>query len=178
MNLFSLGLLSFVSSTIATGPVPVSKSGLAGVDGFTFYDPYCAHGCFRSFSPFMLSCTAMVSPGGHTTSTEAAHNLALCRSSNFPFLSSIAWCIHLYCPSNVRASTVEKFWETQITGDVKILPKWTYGETFANITTPPTEVADREELILNTTMLTTYVRCSSSQNLFREDQELLKQQLY
>lgn len=159
MKLFSLGLLFLVSSTTATGPVPVSRSGLAGVDGFTFYDPYCAHGCFRSFSPFVLECTSMVSPGGHTTGTEAARHLAQCRSSDFPFLSSIAWCIHLYCPSNVLASTIEEFWETEITGDIKIRPRWTYGETLANVTTPPTQVAKGKELILNTTMLTTYVRC-------------------
>ncbi|KEF58901.1 uncharacterized protein A1O9_03744 [Exophiala aquamarina CBS 119918] len=172
MKLFFLGLLVFVSSTVATGPVPVSRSGLAGVDGFTFYDPYCAHGCFRCFSSFKLSCTTIVSPGGHTTGTEAAHNLAVCRSSNFPYLSSIAWCIQLYCPSNVRASTVEKFWETQITGDVKILPKWTYGETLANITTPVTEVAEGKELILSTTMLTTHDSWKTTQDtliyFFRE----------
>lgn len=150
-------LLCLVLHAFATGPIPVSRSGLAGVDGFTFYDPYCAHGCFRSFSPFTLPCSTMVSAGGHTTNSEAAHHLALCRSSSFPYLSSIAWCIHLYCPDDIRASTIEKFWQTQITGDVNILPEWTYGKTLANITEPPSMVADviDKELVLNTTMLTT-----------------------
>lgn len=155
--LLTATLLCLVLRAFATGPIPVSRSGLAGVDGFTFYNPYCAHGCFRSFSPFILPCSTMVSAGGHTTNSEAAHHLALCRSTGFPYLSSIAWCIHLYCPNDVRASTIENFWQTQITGDVNILPEWTYDETMANITEPPSMVADvmDKELILNTTMLTT-----------------------
>lgn len=39
MIFFLLGMLSIVSSAAATGPVPVSRSGLAGINGFTFYDP-------------------------------------------------------------------------------------------------------------------------------------------
>jgi hypothetical protein len=156
MKLISLGLLSLVSSAAATGPVPVSRSGLAGINGFTFYDPYCAHGCFRSFSGFTLSCFTILSPGGHTTAESAAHNLALCRASDFPYLSSIAWCINLYCPNDVLASTIETFWETEITGDVKVLPEWSYGEVMANITQPPTMAAMGMDMVLNMTMLTTY----------------------
>lgn len=153
-------MLSLVSFTIATGPVPVSRSGLAGINGFTFYNPYCAHGCFRLFSPFTLPCSSTVSPGGHTTVDEAAHNLAVCRASNFPYLSSIAWCIHLYCADDVRASTIEIFWETEITGEINVRPQWSYGEVMANITHPPTIVATPTgmdaDMVLNMTMLTTY----------------------
>jgi hypothetical protein len=123
MKLFSLGLLSLVSSAAATGSVPVTRSGLAGINGFTFYNPYCAHGCFRSFSGFTLSCSTIVSPGGHTTAQSAAHNLAVCHASDFPYLSSIAWCIHLHCPNDALASTTETFRETETTGDVKVLPE-------------------------------------------------------
>ncbi|KAL1837984.1 hypothetical protein VTK73DRAFT_4491 [Phialemonium thermophilum] len=157
-----LSMVAWLAS--ATGPVPVTRSGLAGIAGFTFYDPYCGHGCFRSFSPYTLSCSSVVSAGGHTTADEAAHRLALCRASHFPYLSSIAWCMHLYCPKeSVRASRIETFWETEITGDIQVLPQWSYGEVLANITEPPTEVAppmgmpgtDRD-MVLNRTMLTTY----------------------
>lgn len=151
-----LCFLSILSYATAIGPVPVTHTGLAGIDGFTFYDPYCAHGCFRSFSPFKLQCSATVSPGGHTTADDAAHNLAVCRSSDFPFLSSIAWCIHSYCPGNVRASRIEKFWETEITGDSSVLPKWSYGEVLANITEPPTMMTMDMDMVLNMTMLTSY----------------------
>ncbi|KAK7042584.1 ferric reductase like transmembrane component-domain-containing protein [Favolaschia claudopus] len=154
MNLF-LSLLAFISVVTATGPVPISKSGLAGINGFYFYDPYCAHGCFRSFSPYTLSCSDTISAGGHITGDEAAHNLALCRASSFPYLSSIAWCIHLYCPDDTRASKIETFWETEITGDAKVLPIWSFGEVMANITVPPTVVAMGQDLVLNSTMLTT-----------------------
>ena len=158
MKLFSARLLGLVAIAAATGPVPVSRSGLAGINGFTFYDPYCAHGCFRSFAAFTLQCSTIVSPGGHTTANEAAYNLAMCRASNVPFLSSIAWCINLYCPEDVRASTIERFWETEITGDVAVPPMWSYGEVVANTTQPPTRVAlaTEKDMVLNMTMLTTY----------------------
>ncbi|KAK6974381.1 ferric reductase like transmembrane component-domain-containing protein [Favolaschia claudopus] len=132
MNLF-LSLLACISVVTAAGPVPISKSGLAGINGFYFYDP----------------------AGGHITGDEAAHNLALCRASSFPYLSSIAWCIHLYCPDDTRASKIETFWETEITGDAKVLPIWSFGEVMANITVPPNVVAMGQDLVLNSTMLTT-----------------------
>lgn len=156
MKFSLLCLLGILSSAIAIGPIPITRTGLAGLDGFTFYDPYCAHGCFRSFSPFKLQCSATISPGGHTTAGDAAHNLAVCRSSDFPFLSSVAWCIHLYCPDNVRASRIEKFWETALTGDSSVVPKWSYGEVLANITEPPTMMTMDMDMVLNMTMLTSY----------------------
>ncbi|KAH8898320.1 ferric-chelate reductase [Thozetella sp. PMI_491] len=160
MKSLAVVLLGLPLRVSATGPVPVSKSGLAGINGFTFYDPYCGHGCFRSFSPYELGCSATVSPGGHTTASEAAYNLALCRASNFPYLSSIAWCMHLYCAQDVKASTIEAFWETEITGDVSVVPKWSFGEVMANITEPPTMMPDMSggmdmDMVLNMTMLTT-----------------------
>ncbi|KIX93597.1 uncharacterized protein Z520_10775 [Fonsecaea multimorphosa CBS 102226] len=156
MKSMLLTLLSLVTSVAATGPLPVTRTGLAGIAGFTFYNPYCAHGCFRSFSPYMLQCSTTISAGGKTTADATAHMLALCRASDFPYLSSIAWCIHTFCPESVRASTIEKFWETQITGDVHILPAWSYGEVMANITQPPAMVAMGKDMVLNMTMLTTY----------------------
>jgi hypothetical protein len=154
-NLIVWAFAGLISSCSAIGPIPVSRTGLAGIDGFTFYKPYCGHGCFRSFSSYMLSCSTAISPGGHTTANDAAHQLALCRASNFPYLSSIAWCIHTFCPSDVLTSTIEHFWETQITGDASVLPKWSYGETFAMISASPTEVATGDDLVLNKTMRTT-----------------------
>ena len=156
LKLLASALIYLISSAAATGPIPVSRTGLAGIDGFTFYNPYCGHGCFRSFSPYMLECSTAISPGGHTTADAAAQDLALCRASDFPYLSSIAWCISIFCPKDVLPSTIEHFWETQITGDASVLPKWSYGETLAKVTQPPTEVAMGDDLVLNRTMLTTY----------------------
>ena len=158
-------LLTVVLGVTATvGPLPSKHNGLAGIAGFKFYNPVCAHGCFRSFSPYLLSCSSAISEGGMTTADEVAHDLALCRSTDFPYLSSIAWCIHTFCPNNTKASTIEKFWATQITGDATILPKWTYGETMANITKPPTEVAMGKDLVLTKTMLTTYTTWKNTRN--------------
>lgn len=172
MTSFFLVLLSFAFSAIASGPVPVTRSGLAGINGFTFYDPYCAHGCFRCFSPFTLSCSNIVSPGGHTTVDTSAHNLAICRAIDFPYLSSIAWCINLYCPEDVRASKIEKFWETEITGDVHIRPKWSYGQVMGDITQTRTVVAMGEDMVLNMTMLAAHDTWELTQNtliyFFRE----------
>ncbi|KAI0188322.1 ferric-chelate reductase [Xylaria flabelliformis] len=167
MKALPLILLTLVSSVEATGPVPVSRSGLAGINGLTFYNPYCGHGCFRSFSGFKLPCSTIVSAGGHTTADEAAYELAECRASNFPYLSSIAWCMHLYCSDDVRASTIETFWETEITGDVNILPKWSYGEVMANITQPPTVVQVDTNAVLNMTILTSYENWKITQGTLR-----------
>jgi hypothetical protein len=157
MKLLSILLACLVATVIGTGPIPVARSGLAGIAGFTFYDPYCGHGCFRSFSVLKLDCSSDIMGGGHTTGNEAAHHLAICRASNFPYLSSIAWCMHLYCPKDVLHSKIEHFWETQITGDVKVLPQWSYGEVLANITDPPTMLANASDMTmtLNMTMITT-----------------------
>jgi hypothetical protein len=173
MKLYSpVLLLSLAFIAAATGPVPVSRSGLAGVAGFYFYNPYCAHACFRSFAGFTLPCSKYISAGGHTTADMVAHNLAICRASNFPYLSSIAWCIHQFCPDSVKASLIEGFWETEITGEATILPKWSYGEVMANITQPPTMVAQAKMLILNETMITTQKDLDPVQNtlvyFFRE----------
>jgi hypothetical protein len=96
----------------------------------------------------------MISVGGHTTDSGAAQRLAHCRAQNFPFLSSIAWCMHLFCDESVHASKIEKFWETIITGDLSVLPEWSYGEVMANITQPPTMMAPANRTtVLNMTML-------------------------
>ncbi|KAI0465984.1 ferric-chelate reductase [Xylaria cf. heliscus] len=167
MKQLSLIVSTFVLSAAATGPVPVSRSGLAGINGFTFYNPYCGHGCFRSFAGFTLPCSTIISAGGHTTADEAAHKLAECRASNFPYLSSIAWCMHLYCPDDVEASTIETFWETEITGDVNIPPIWSYGEVMANITEPPTITQVDTNVILNMTILTTYENWKITQDTLK-----------
>lgn len=152
----------------ATGPIPMKRTGLAGINGFTFYDPYCGNACFRSFSPFELSCSVFISAGGHTTANDEAYALAVCRSTNLPYLSSIAWCIHEYCPSTVQASTIEGFWETGLTGDVNVPPRWSYGAVLSNITTPPTMVADvtmaSSPPVLNETMLTTRAGFEATQD--------------
>lgn len=172
MKLSLIGLSSLISLCAATGPIPVSRSGLAGIAGFTFYNPFCAHGCFRSFAGFKLPCSTIINGGGQRAADSLAHDLAVCRASNFPYLSSIAWCIHSFCPSSVHAPTIEHFWEAQITGNIKILPKWSYGEVLDNVTEPPTMLAQGKDLTLNTTMITTYFNWLLAQNtliyFFRE----------
>lgn len=45
----------------------VSRSGLACINGFEFYDPSYGHGCFRSFAGFLPLCSTTISAGGHTS---------------------------------------------------------------------------------------------------------------
>jgi hypothetical protein len=40
--------------------------------------------------------------------------------------------MYLYCPESVSASTIEKFGEMWITGDVKVVLKGRYGEVLAD----------------------------------------------
>ncbi|KAF4501072.1 ferric-chelate reductase (Fre2) [Fusarium agapanthi] len=130
----TLTVLASACGLSAAGPVPVSRSGLAGIDGFLFYDPYCGHGCFRTFAPYTLDCSTHISAGGHTTATETARQLAICRAKNVPFPSSVAYCMHSFCPEDVLASTRERLWETSHAGDVSVRPLWTYGEILTKIT--------------------------------------------
>ncbi|EED16065.1 hypothetical protein TSTA_011740 [Talaromyces stipitatus ATCC 10500] len=130
-------LCLLVASVVATGPVPLQKSGLAGIDGFEFYDFYCAHACYRSFSPFTLSCSNTIEEGGHTTADDLAHD--------------------------IRASCIEKSWETEITGDVSVTPQWSYGETMSKIVEPPLRVLTGEGM-LNETVLTTMAVFTDTEN--------------
>lgn len=147
-------LLCLLAEPIFASWVPTKKTGLIGIQGFNIYDPVCAHACFRLFSNgFTLECTTTASGGGHeghsaSTSTTSPE----CRASNFPYLSSLSWCIHTKCPPETPASKIELFWQTQITGDVKVVPKWSYGEVLANITEMPTQV--QNGTVLTITSLT------------------------
>jgi len=76
-----------------------------------------------------------------------------CRASDTSFLQTLAWCIHEQCAAfDVEPSRLERYWELQTTGDPTILPKWSYSESFHNVTEIPDKTVE-EEGTLNFTAL-------------------------
>ena len=109
MKLFRLlGLLSIASATAATGPVPLHGSVLVEIDGFNPYRLFCAVGCFRCFSSAGQPCSTVYSPGGHASAHDANRKKAVCRAPYPRFLSTVAWCIHSFCPPDTRNSSIEQ----------------------------------------------------------------------
>jgi hypothetical protein len=82
-----------------------------------------------------------------------------CWASNDPYLTSLAWCIHVECADyNIPASKPEYFWETQSTGQSDagvqtVAAKWTYGHTLAQVAQPPTLHFTATDTDLNTTSI-------------------------
>jgi hypothetical protein len=121
------------------------------------YDPYCAMSCLRSIYGLMLDCSSM-SPtntlGMMTFMTSSA-----CWAINTPYLTTLAYCMKVKCAEfDIPASRFELFWEQEATGqssagEVGVVPKWSYSEALANITTPPTYVLPANATDLNFTSL-------------------------
>lgn len=54
---------------------------------------------------------------------------------------------------DIDAWKLEKYWRYKSTGDVDVLPEWTYSEALQHITTPPEEDLDAEETLNSTVMV-------------------------
>lgn len=148
--------MKIVPATLLACLLP--STALAELVGYSLwpYKPVCAFACDRSLTSYMLECsTDMAMGSGMDMSGDDAMTTAACRASDTPWLQTLAWCVHTKCAQVVAASELERFWETQCTGDASVAPKWTYGETLANISAPPTEElsADTDTQTLNFTAL-------------------------
>lgn len=79
-----------------------------------------------------------------------------CRSTSTPFLTTLAYCIHEQCLTNVsnpiRAS-LETYWYAQATGDPAVTPMWGYQESYDKINGTPMAKYDEEAMSMNMTML-------------------------
>jgi hypothetical protein len=120
------------------------------------YDPFCAMTCLRSLYSLTLSCSEM---NGGTLGMMTFSTSSACWAENTPYLTSLAWCMHVKCAEfDVLNSKLELFWEQQATGQgnagVKSdPPKWSYTEALANVTTPPTAQLNATSIYLNITSL-------------------------
>lgn len=82
-----------------------------------------------------------------------------CWAENTPYLTSLAWCMHIKCSEyNITNSKLEYFWETETTGqsnagEIGVPPKWSYSEALANIASPPTNQLTPTDTWLNETSI-------------------------
>lgn len=135
LSLFT-GPLRLALFLLLAGTAHAYKTGLIGY-GQLWYDPVCGYACRGVIGSAPLDCP------DHDMADMSMHMhggspMAPCISTNYPFLSTLAYCLNEYCSADgVSASKIEAYWADQATGDKSIPPKWTYGAVLANITTAP-----------------------------------------
>ena len=124
------------------------------------YDPFCAMSCLRSLYSLSLSCSSM----GDTVGMMTMVTTSACWAENTPYLTSLAWCMHTRCAEyNIPMSKFEYFWETQSTGqssagEIGVPAKWSYSETLANISSPPTiQLTPMDKWLNNTSLVSPLV---------------------
>lgn len=141
----------------------LAASALAGVpfqgalNGFPAnpYDPFCAMTCLRSLYGLTLSCSSKGDTIGMMTMTTTS----ACWAENTPYLTSLAWCMHIQCAQyDIPNSKFELFWETETTGQssagqIGVPPKWSYAESLGKIPTPPKAQLTPDDTWLNETSL-------------------------
>ncbi|SCV33863.1 related to ferric reductase Fre2p [Fusarium fujikuroi] len=136
-----LSALSFFPSTSATVP-------LEGY-GRDSYPVPCAQACSWAM-PYNLDCPEYA---GMTAEAKAeAYPSAECFSNDRSYLTSIAYCIHSYCPKNVKLYKVETFWETLMIYESKSI-RWSYPEALAQVNASSTpKPMSPEETLFNRTI--------------------------
>lgn len=75
-----------------------------------------------------------------------------CYASDTFFLTTLAYCLNTTCvgSSEVPGWKIEQFWETEVTGDSSVIPKWTYARALTEITTI-TMIEYNSSMMLNET---------------------------
>ncbi|KAK4221200.1 ferric reductase like transmembrane component-domain-containing protein [Podospora fimiseda] len=142
------------SLTVAAGLLALSSPTAALIGyGITMYDPACGFGCYDSISKYMLECsTHDHGPVGTHSHGAGGPTSPECRSGDTPFLTTLAYCIKSTCDPSTPAWKIEKYWRNNASGNKKVAPKWSYGETLTHIVELPTVIVNRTE-ILNITSL-------------------------
>lgn len=158
-----------VSSMVSTGR---PGHGLIGY-GISMYKPLCAYTCRDVLSTSMLNCSEhmdmsegmdMEMDMGSATSPE-------CYATDDAFLETLAYCMSTHC-QNVPVWDLEKYWNMNIAGTQpkQPVPKATYQQTLANMTTEPTDTLVVGE-DLNKTMIVSeegYQSSYNAQSVFEE----------
>ncbi|KAF6530506.1 hypothetical protein HZS61_001818 [Fusarium oxysporum f. sp. conglutinans] len=100
--------------------------------------------------PSTLDCPEYA---GMTAEEKAeAYPSAECFSNDTSYLTSMAYCIHSYCPKDVKIYKVENFWETLMIYESKSI-RWSYPEALAQVnTTSVPKPMSPEETVFNRTI--------------------------
>ncbi|KAI1410486.1 ferric reductase like transmembrane component-domain-containing protein [Hypoxylon sp. FL1857] len=126
--------------------------GLIGY-GIEMYIPVCAYACQHSFSSNLMVCTDEASfsdsgMGGMDMSSSqdgttlpqnvSAMPSSTCHAESEPFLTSVAWCIHMKC-NDTLVWKIEKWWQSYVVGNQPTDPPpgLSYGAALASVTSPP-----------------------------------------
>jgi len=149
-------------AAVAVGPAAgakdfvarIARQGTVGLGQEQYAPVTCAYSCRNSISGWMLDCPDAEHHHGGGGGMMMAHTSPACFASNDPFLTSLAWCIKTHCPDTIPISLLERYWEMNVAGrkDDQPLPKYSYQDALARITTPPTEVHN-SSFVLNQTEL-------------------------
>ncbi|KAM6511370.1 hypothetical protein FALCPG4_016375 [Fusarium falciforme] len=155
-SLFPALALASVSSVNVWAHVTTGREryGVIGY-GVVMYDPPCAFGCIDTVKSWTLDCKDDHGMGEHSSSMHMATATPECKSTNDPFLQTMAWCFHTHC-ADEKNSTLENIWEMDIVGRLKIqpTPKYSYQVALALAAKdPPTEVVDKEEVLNKTSLV-------------------------
>lgn len=136
--------------------------GLIGY-GISVYDPICATTC-AEVVPTTLQCRKSDEDGSYLSTPSPE-----CLASNEPFLTSMAWCIHVHCGSEVDVSKIESWWRLNIPGRQvdQPLPRLTYQHALSLIKEPPTEILEKGALLNRT------VRVSNESYSAHQDQQIV-----
>ncbi|EAQ90388.1 hypothetical protein CHGG_02323 [Chaetomium globosum CBS 148.51] len=139
--------------------------GTIGLGQAQYAPVTCAYACRSSMGSWMLDCgdsddSEHGDHGGHNDmDMSSGHMMSMmptphCYATNDPFLMSLAWCIKSHCPDHLTISQLEEFWEMNVAGrnDEQPLPKYSYQDALARITTTPTTTYNSSS-VLNGTQL-------------------------
>ena len=135
--------------------------GLIGY-GIKMYQPPCAFACQSSISN-PLDCPMdhhdmegmegikfkrMSGMGGEKPSAE-------CYANNEPYLQTLAYCMHQYCPEDVKFSARDEFFEMSIGGRLKQppVPMYSYVEALMKVGQPPTNSTPSEEMLTEVSLV-------------------------
>lgn len=114
--------------------------------GFSIHmnDPSCAFSCRAILSGLALDCP----------DTSASTPTPACRAKSYPFLTSLAYCIHQRCYIDYHLSRqrLEEYWAEYATGDYSVDSMLGWQEAYDLVKGIPTVIYDAKMVKLNQTI--------------------------
>ncbi|KAK0741572.1 hypothetical protein B0T18DRAFT_440770 [Schizothecium vesticola] len=142
------GPSALVAVSLLAGTAQCAK-GIVGF-GTHPYDLPCAHACQRSITSFKLSCSHDMEEEGHSHGPYAMTPPS-CRAQDEPYLSTLAWCMHVKC-SDVKTSQLQAFWKKSGTEDPPVAAMWDYPTALASSSEPSVALTE-DTAVLNFTAI-------------------------
>ncbi|KAF4624025.1 hypothetical protein G7Y89_g14150 [Cudoniella acicularis] len=152
--------------------------------GINMYDPNCAYSCRAVISDSALNCSTYADMSGMTAmnATEmaaegmTASTSAECYATDDIFLQTLAYCLYIRCDDTVSIPGRESWWYANVAGRASDQPgpKWSYQESLAKVTSPPTETLVNGDPLNTTSMIydSDYIQNWNAQQVF-EKQEII-----